>query len=199
MAIGSHYGIMAIIGYLKTFGYAFVFIGSFLEGELVLLAAAFLAYLGIFNFWLVLILGFLGVVAADNFWFYIGSKYGNSFIEKYGKYIFLGSERMEKLKPAFLKHSAKMIFISRFVVGTRVSTDVLAGALGMSRVKFFRINAFSAILWASIITSLGYFFGKSFRILQRYLHRTQTALLILVLIIIIIYLLQILIERLEIS
>ena len=197
--IDSHISIEAIITYLHTYGYAFVFLGTILEGEFVLLSAAFLSYLGVLNFWLVLIIGFLGAVIGDNIWYWIGRKQGTGFLNKYGKYLLLTSVRMEKLKLLFLKHSMKTIFLSRFLFGTRIGSALFAGAMGMPKAQFRKANITGGAVWAVLTTSIGYIFGSSFIVLREYLHRSQTVLLILLGIIIIIYVLQIILERLELN
>jgi membrane protein DedA with SNARE-associated domain len=197
--IESHISIEAIIAYLHTYGYAFVFVGTFLEGEFVLLTAAFLAYLGVLNFWLVLIIGFLGAVLGDNMWYWIGSKRGTAFLNKYGKFLLLTPVRMKKLKILFLKHSTKTVFLSRFLIGMRISSALFAGAMGMPKAQFRKANIIGGAVWAIVTTVIGYVFGSSFSVLREYLHRSQTVLLILLAVIIIIYVLQIILERLELN
>lgn len=186
----DHYNLKAVLDYISVYGYGFVFIGTLFEGELVLLAAGFLSYLGALNFWLVLVLGFFGAVIGDNIWFWIGSRGGQAFINRFGRIFFLTRGRIEKAKKYFHHHGSKTIFFSRFVFGTRISSAILAGALGMPKDKFMKSNVLGAGVWAVVTVSLGYIFGNSFELLRRYFHKTELALLILAIIVIIILILR---------
>ena len=186
----SHYNVHVILYYLARYGYGFIFLGTVFEGELILLASGFLAYLGALNIWLVIISGFVGAVVGDNIWYYIGRHGGTHFIDNYGKFFLLTKKRVSKAQKYFDTHGAKTIFFSRFIFGTRISSAVLAGALGMSRKKFLRSNVAGAGLWACLTVGLGYFFGNSFELLRHYIHQTEVALLILAIIVIIIFILR---------
>jgi membrane protein DedA with SNARE-associated domain len=186
----QHYNLKVVLQYLAVYGYGFVFLGTVLEGELILLAAGFLAYIGALNFWLVLVFGFFGATLGDNIWFWIGARGGTPFLEKCGKFFFLTKKRINKAKAYFNNHGSKTIFFSRFIFGTRISSAILAGALGMRQKKFLKSNVAGAGTWAIITVSLGYFFGNSFEVLRRYLKGTEIALLILAAVVLIILLLR---------
>ncbi len=176
--------------YLKKYGYVFLFLGTLLEGELVLLIAGFLAFLGALSLPLVILVGFFGAAVGDNIWFYLGQKGGRGFLYKYGKYFLMHESRIINAEKYFQNHGRKTVFFSRFVFGTRISSAILAGALGMKSKMFILANFFGAAIWAIITALLGYFFGRSFEALAAGLKRTELALLILVLAAIIILLLR---------
>lgn len=144
-----------------------------------MLAAGFLAYLGALNFFVVLIVAFTGAIVGDNIWFWVGQKGGTPLVEKYGKFFFLTKKRVKRAKDYLDRHGSKAIFVSRFIFGTRTSTAILAGALGMPAKKFARSNLTGAGVWAILTASLGYLFGKSFEVLRGYIARTEHTLLIL--------------------
>jgi len=185
-----HYNIQIITQYLGTYGYWFLFLGTVFEGELILLTAGFLAYLGALNFILVLVVGFSGAIVGDNIWFWVGQKGGTPLIERYGKFFFLTKKRVRKARAYLDQHGSKAIFASRFIFGTRVSSAVLAGALGMPVKKFVRSNVAGAGIWAIVTAALGYLFGKSLELLRHYISRTEHLLLILAGAAIIIFLLR---------
>lgn len=84
-----YYNLQNVFYYLSKYGYGFIFLGTIFEGELVLLTAGFLAFLGVFNLWLVIIVAFFGASVGDNFWYHVGHIGGIPFLQSYGKYIFL--------------------------------------------------------------------------------------------------------------
>lgn len=178
-----------ILKYINAYGYAFIFFGTFLEGELVLLAGAFMARMGILNLWEVFIVSFIGAVVGDNFWFYVGEFGGHEILNKFGRLVGISHGRVEKGKDFLRKYGEKAVFFARFVFGFRLTTAVAAGSLSMPHGKFLRANALGAIVWVGAVGSLGFLLGKSFELLAKLVKRTEIVLLILAVLAIIILLL----------
>jgi membrane-associated protein len=66
----------------------------------------------------------------------------------------------------FDKHGNKALVLGRFVPIVRTFITVVAGVGRMDRRRFFTWSGVGAILWATGITLLGYFLGRSFPVLQ---------------------------------
>lgn len=49
----------------------------------------------------------------------------------------------------------------RFLYGLRVAGPVLIGASGMAWQRFALFNAIGALLWAALMTGIGWFFGQA--------------------------------------
>lgn len=178
-----------ILKLISAYGYAFIFLGTFFEGELVVLGAAFLAHIGLLNFWWAMAVAFLGAVSGDNFWYLVGRNGGIRFLHKYGSKIGITEERIAKAHAFFEKHGGKTIFLARFVFGTRLLTAMIAGSSEMEEKKFLTSNVLGALLWVSVTGSLGYLLGKSFKYLAILVKRTEIILLILAVLAIIIVIL----------
>jgi len=58
--------------YLELHGYWVLFIGTFLEGEAILIMAGFLAFQGYLNVGGVILTAFAGSFLGDQFYFYLG-------------------------------------------------------------------------------------------------------------------------------
>jgi membrane protein DedA with SNARE-associated domain len=58
--------------YLEIHGYWVLFVGTFLEGEAILIMAGFLAFQGYLNVGGVIITAFAGSFLGDQFYFYLG-------------------------------------------------------------------------------------------------------------------------------
>lgn len=167
------------------YGYVVVFFGVMLEnaglpvpGETILLAAGFAAALGMFRLWLVMLIAAVGAVIGDNIGYWVGHYYGRSFFTKFGKYVFLSPERLERMDQFFAKHGAKTIFVARFITGLRVFAAVFAGASRMPWRTFFVFNVGGAIVWAVVISILGNVFGHSWPILERWIGRSGVIMLV---------------------
>lgn len=152
---------------LNRFGYlalALVFLEDFgvpVPGETVLIIAAVYAGTGRFNVWLVALLGFLAAILGDNVGFAIGHFGGRPLAERFGKYIFLTPERLDKTAAFFDRHGGKVIVIARFVEGLRQANGIIAGITGMHWTKFVPFNALGAALWVAVWVSIGYFSGSN--------------------------------------
>jgi membrane protein DedA with SNARE-associated domain len=152
---------------LNRFGYlalGLIFLEDFgvpVPGETVLIIAAVYAGTGRFNVWLVGLIGFLAAILGDNVGFAIGHFGGRPLAERFGKYIFLTPERLDKTANFFDRHGGKVIVIARFVEGLRQANGIIAGITGMHWTKFVPFNALGAALWVGVWVSIGYFSGSN--------------------------------------
>jgi membrane protein DedA with SNARE-associated domain len=168
-----------------SYGYWTVFVGVMLEnaglpvpGETILLAAGFFAAGGHFWLPLVMLVAATGAVVGDNIGFAVGHHYGRGFLVRYGKYVFLTPRRLVHINDFFEKHGEKTILVARFITGLRVFAAIFAGASAMRWRVFFIYNVAGAILWAVVITMLGYLFGNSWPLLERWVGRTGLFMLL---------------------
>jgi membrane protein DedA with SNARE-associated domain len=130
-------------------------------GETVLIIAAIYAGTGRLNIWLVALIAFLAAILGDNVGFGIGHFGGRPLAERYGKYIFLTPERLDKTAKFFDRHGGKVIVIARFVEGLRQANGIIAGITGMHWSKFLPFNMLGAALWVGLWVSIGYFSGSN--------------------------------------
>lgn len=146
---------------LAQYGLIAVFIGTFLEGEIVVIAGGLLARLEFLDLWLVLPTAFFATFFGDQFFFYIGRKRGNAFLDKRPHL----KRRSEKVRGLIHDHHNKILFFYRFLYGLRIPTLLALGTSELSTKKFIIINFFNSILWTLLFTLGGYFFGDVFAIL----------------------------------
>ncbi len=151
----NHYGYLAVGGLilLEDFGVP-------VPGETVLILAAVYAGAGRLNIWLVALIGFLGAVAGDNVGFAIGHFGGRPLIERWGRYILLTPERLDKATDFFERRGGSIIIIARFVEGLRQANGIVAGTTGMHWARFLLFNSIGAALWVGVWSSIGYFSGS---------------------------------------
>ena len=136
-------------------------------GETVLIAAAFYAGLGQLNIFLVIVIGFLGAVIGDNIGFAIGHFGGHPLVERFGKYIFLTPERINKAEAFFKRHGGKVVVIARFIEGLRQANGIIAGISEMHWLRFLTFNVIGASLWVATWSVIGYFGGSH---IETFLH-----------------------------
>jgi membrane protein DedA with SNARE-associated domain len=151
----NHYGYLAIAGLvlIEDFGVP-------VPGETVLILGAVYAATGRLSIVLVALLGFLGAVIGDNIGFAIGHFGGRRLVERYGRYILLTPERLDKATGFFERHGGKVITIARFIEGLRQANGIIAGSTGMHWARFLAYNALGAALWVAVWASVGYLSGN---------------------------------------
>ena len=100
----DQYGYLAVAGLvlLEDFGVP-------VPGETLLILGAVYAGTGRLNIWLVGVLAFLGAVVGDNIGFAIGHFGGRALVLRYGRYVFLTKERLDKATDFFERHGAFII------------------------------------------------------------------------------------------
>jgi membrane protein DedA with SNARE-associated domain len=150
----NHFGYLAVLGlvFIEDFGVP-------VPGETILILAAVYAGTGRLNIVLVAMLGFVGAVAGDNVGFAIGHFGGRPLIERYGRYVFLTRERVDRATGFFERHGGWTIIVARFIEGLRQANGIIAGISGIHWAKFLLFNAIGAALWVGVWTSVGYLSG----------------------------------------
>ena len=78
----------------------------------------------------------------------------------------------------FEKHGVAALILSRFVPVVRTFTPIAAGVALMDKKRFLKYSFLGAILWATSITLVGYFLGRIFPGISKYL----TLIIVLVII-----------------
>ena len=151
----EHYGIWAIL--------LFVLVEDFgipVPGETVLIAGAIFAGSGELNVVAVGVVGFCAAVVGDNIGYGIGRFGGRRIVDRWGKYVFLTPERLDKAERFFDRQGAKIITIARFIEGLRQVNGIIAGITEMHWLRFVVYNALGAALWVGTWVSVGYFAGQ---------------------------------------
>src|ERR1043165_6893634 len=165
---------------LHKFGYLAVFVGTFLEGETILVMAGFFAERGYLHLLGVILTAFAGAFVGHVFWFWLGRTQGVKLLE-----------RMPRMKKHFVRgiriferYGAPAIFITQWLYGLRVTCAVIIGISRISTLKFILYEAVTCMIWAIIIASAGYYFGRAVeRVLGRAAHIEKYGLLILIIVV----------------
>jgi membrane protein DedA with SNARE-associated domain len=151
----EHYGLWAI--------FALVLIEDFgipVPGETVIIAASIYAGSGRLNVVAVGVIAFFAAVLGDNIGYGIGRFGGRRLVDRWGKYVFLTPERLDKAEEFFDRQGAKIITIARFIEGLRQANGIIAGITKMHWLRFLAYNALGAGLWVGAWVSIGYFAGQ---------------------------------------
>src|SRR6185295_17600586 len=142
---------------LQDFGYLAVFVGTFLEGEAILITAGFFASRDYLDPFMVALVAFAGAYAGHAFWFWLGRAHGVKLLDRFPRM----KKHFGKGVRVFERYGAAAIIITQWLYGLRITCAVIIGMSRISVVKFLIYQALSCALWAAAITAAGYYFGRA--------------------------------------
>lgn len=171
--IAAH--IDSFIAVAPTWGFVLIFAFMAIESsfipfpsEVVMIPAGFLAArgeLGPFSPWagvvLSVIVGTLGSLLGAYVNYYLALWAGKPFLEKYGKYLFIKKEALEKSCTVFNKYGAVATFICRLIPGIRQLISIPAGIAKMPLGPFSLFTALGAGIWSAVLAAVGYVLGRT--------------------------------------
>ncbi|MDD5406536.1 MAG: DedA family protein [Sulfurovaceae bacterium] len=183
-----------IVDAIGGVGYIGIFVLMFLEStfipipsEVVMIPAGYLSQKGEMNFLIATLMGVLGSLGGALFNYFFALKYGRAFLTKYGKYILLTPEKLEKLEVFFNKHGEISTFSGRLILGVRHLISIPAGYAKMNLFKFSSYTILGSAIWVLVLMFVGYFVGSNEALVKQYLGRATTIALVSIVVIAIIY------------
>jgi len=186
-----------LVDKIGDMGYFGIFLLMFLEStffpfpsEVIMIPAGYLAYKGEMSLVVVILVGILGSVAGALFNYYVARYFGRTFLLKYGKYLLVKPETLEKLERFFTKHGELSTFNGRLIPGIRQLISLPAGLAKMPIVKFSLYTALGAGIWVVVLVGLGYLLGSNEALLSRYLSTATWIALLSVLFITLFYMVR---------
>ncbi len=142
---------------LQSYGYLALVIGTFLEGETIVLIAGFLAQQEYLSPPLIALAAFCGSCLSDQLMFILGRWKGTAIIRRFPRL----ERNLGKATRLFSRYETALILGFRFIYGVRNVTPILMGLSGVNHLKFLALNVIGAAVWAISFTAAGYFFGQA--------------------------------------
>lgn len=153
--------------------------GMPVPGETVLLLASLLAYSREeLQLPYIIVVGVCAATLGDNLGYVIGYRGGRRLFDRYRSAFRIKSETIARGERLFDRYGAVTILFARFIFGLRVIAGPLAGVLRMPWKRFAVFNFLGALLWVTVISFVGYKFGKHWDLLTEYIERFNIALVI---------------------
>ncbi len=154
----STYGVWLVAAFI-----ALETIGLPLPAEAALMAAAiFAAQTHGFDIWSLIAAGIAAAVAGNVAGFWIGQKFGQSLLVRYGSRVGLTHERLRIGEWLFARYGVSFVFAARFLPFVRNLAALLAGANGMPAHRFYAASSVAAVLWVVGYGLGSYAFGQAF-------------------------------------
>jgi membrane protein DedA with SNARE-associated domain len=172
---------------IEHYGYLVVFFGVMLgtagipfPSAAILLAAGVLVQQGHLDLRDAIVFGILGAIIGNQIGYWIGHRAGRPFVLKWGRYVKLTPERLERVEGLLALHGGKAVFAARFFSLSRLLEALVAGMSRMHWGTFLLYSVLGGAVWATAVVLVGYFFGETWGSAQGWSGRAPL-LLILVL------------------
>jgi membrane protein DedA with SNARE-associated domain len=146
---------MSLAQLISNYGYAAIAVGTFLEGETVVILGGLAAHRGYLELPWVIACALLGTVTGDQLFFWLGRIKGAALLEHRANF----KARADHIFGLMERHHVLLILGFRFLYGLRTLTPFLLGASGISPLRFSLLNLLGGIGWSLTIGMLGYVFG----------------------------------------
>ena len=150
-------------------GYFLMFILMLIEGPAVTAAGAFVAALGYFNIWLVFSLSILGNLIPDVIYYALGFWGRKELVEKYGHYLKITKERMEKLETLYREHVGKTLIAVKLIPVFATPGLIIAGIARVPLRKYAWWSLIVTIPSSLLYLIVGYYFGAIYGNITKYI------------------------------
>jgi membrane protein DedA with SNARE-associated domain len=160
--------------YAQVWGFVIIFVlmaieSSFipLPSEVVMIPAGFLAYRCELTFasphldaLVAILAGTTGSLVGAFFNYYLSMFLGRPILYKYGKYFFVRPAFLERSEEIFREYGGISTFVCRLLPALRHLISIPAGLSRMDVTKFSIFTLAGAAIWATVLTSIGYYIGR---------------------------------------
>lgn len=155
---------------IRDLGYWGLFVLIVLESTavpvpslLVMPFAGFLASTGHFSLAAILVINAAGAATGSGLSYWFGAAGGKPLLLKYGKYLLVKPEDLDRTHTYFEKYGARTIFVARFLPVVRHLISIPAGIARMRLAPFFALTIAGASLWGGGLMVLGYQLGANWQ------------------------------------
>lgn len=142
---------------IEQYGYLFILVGTFFEGETVLVLGGFAAHQGHLELPWVILVAFIGSYTGDQTWFYLARRFGAGWVARRPAL----ADRVTKTMTRMGRHADLFVLTFRFIYGVRSVAPVALAVSGYPVLRFMLLNAVAAAIWAVVVGSAGYLFSDA--------------------------------------
>lgn len=169
-----------ILDLIEGWGYVGIFILMFLENifppipsEVIMALGGVAVAQGRFEFWPLVAVAVAGTTLGNWVWYGIGRWVGyerlKPLIDRYGRWLTLDWDEVERLHAFFLKYGSGIVFVCRFLPIARTMISLPAGMVRMNQLKFLIWTAAGSTIWITALAGAGSWFGKQFAEVDRFI------------------------------
>lgn len=163
--------------YVTDYGYIAIFmmlvfgiIGLPIPDETMLTFAGYLVYRGDLNLLPTIVVAWLGTTCGITSSFILGRTLGLHAIKKYGRYVHITEERLNRVHNWFERVGKWTLTFGYFVPGVRHLTALVAGSSKLEWPLFCLFAYTGGLVWSSLFITLGYFLGEGWEQITEEIH-----------------------------
>lgn len=160
---------------------SFPFIGAFVPGGIIiLLISGFLARLGFFILWKVIIVIIFASILTDFIGYIFGRSVDKDFFHRHSKILLIRRSTIERVGRIVHGHTGKSLIFGKINPVTRSIAPFIVGNEGVNPAKFSFYSVMGSTLWVIMFVFVGYIFGNSIQVVreaERYILWTTLILL----------------------
>ncbi len=163
-----------VLGWITQYGYLAIFfllvfgiIGLPIPDETMLTFTGYLVYSGHLSLPLAFATALAGSISGITISYSLGRSFGHAVLLRYGKYLHVTPERLEKAHAWFQRIGHWALTFGYFIPGVRHLTAYAAGTSGLEPHNFALFAYSGSVLWVSTFIGLGYFIGERWQAVQK--------------------------------
>jgi len=142
---------------IADYGYLALFVGTFLEGETILVLGGLAAQQGLLELPWVMASAFSGSLLGDQAAFLIGRRWGRRIVGRFPGW----QEKIEKIRERIGRYLDLWMLTFRFFWGLRNPTPFVLAMSNVPLARFATLNAIGALVWAVAGAGAGFVFGHA--------------------------------------
>ncbi|WNO53285.1 DedA family protein [Stakelama saccharophila] len=139
---------------------------------------------GHMNLPLLVVAGTSGTVIGNCFWYWVGRRIGyerlRPFVDRWGRWLTVEWEEVEKVHRFFRKHGGWMVFVCRFLPTFRTMISLPAGLSRMPLWRFLAWTTAGSAIWNTFLAGAGLYLGRNFTAIDRFIGPASIAMVVLV-------------------
>ena len=151
---------MTLESIVDTYGYVAVLLGTFLEGETILVLGGFAAHRGYLALPGVILAAFIGSLCGDQLFFFLGRRHSQAVLARRPAW----KARADQANRLLERFRTPFILIFRFLYGLRTVSPFVIGMSSVPARQFIPLNAIGALVWAVVVGTGGYLFGSALEV-----------------------------------
>src|SRR4029434_7735201 len=171
----------------QILAYLFLFLGSALEGEFVLLGFSALAHSGFISLPWVMALAAISNILACEIYYSLADRHGAAWVEDRLLKRPKARRVFERAMGLVKRRGLWLMVFSRYLIGWRIAIPAACGLVGMPRYRFTAANVLSAVLWAIPMGFLGYFFAVTMAGILKDFRKVEWALFFVLMVVAVVF------------
>lgn len=160
---------------ILTYKYWILLPLAIVEGPIITIVASFLASIGLLNIFLVYPLVLAGDIIGDIIHYVIGRFGGRKIINKYGHYFRITENQIDEVKIKYFNDRVslwKVITLSKVTHAPSSAVMLVCGITKVDFKQFFLITTINNIFKVLAFVLIGYFFGRSYSIIEAHINNS---------------------------